>query len=123
MSIYCSYWDIGWDHDDKCKRIRKVRGGGFVQNDEKPCTCGSCPIEYRGSHILPTENDRRDGSLGISAIPDHITNYDADLLPWKPFLRVHLNDGTVIIDRQQAEKFSAALNKWLEDSQRTSEGQ
>jgi len=115
MSIYCSYWGAGDEHSDKCKRIRKVRGG-FVQDDSKPCTCGSCPIEYMGSHVLPKENDRRDGNIGISAIPDHITDENLDFMPWKPFLRVHINSATVVITREQTEKLFRALAGWLEDS-------
>ena len=117
MSIYCSYWGLGDEHEQTCKRIKKVRGG-FKQDDSKPCTCGSCPIEYKGSHILPTENDRKDGYFGISAIPDHITNRDGDFLPWKPFLRVHVNQATVIITRAQAEKLREELTRWLSDSKK-----
>ena len=116
MSIYYSYWDLGSEHGPKCKRVRKMRGG-FTQDDNKPCTCGSCPIEFMGSHILPTENDRRNGILGISAIPDHITNPKADNFPWKPYLRVHINDATVVITRVQAAKFIEALTHWFIDSE------
>jgi hypothetical protein len=121
MSIYCSMFEIGNQHLPRCKRMKKLGRGGYSQDDSKPCTCGSCPIRYQGSHVLPSNKAERSGEIGISCIPPHITRNGRDnrgserLHPW---LRVHLFAGlpsdTVILTKKQVEKFRDALNEWLE---------
>jgi hypothetical protein len=94
MSIYCSYWDIGPD------RPKKER-----------------PIIYAGSNVRPMKVAPRGGEFGISAIPDYITNRARDVIPWKPFLRVHVNNATVVLTRAQVEECAKAIARWLEDAQ------
>lgn len=123
MSVYCSIFDFGCEHDPRCKRMRKIRKNVYECDDSKPCTCGSSPIRYLGSHILPTNNDRRDGDFGIAAIPSHITRDGRDDKPengkWYPWLRVHLSNAhqdSLVLTRDQVEKLRNALNNWLERS-------
>jgi hypothetical protein len=52
MSIYCSTFDLGIERLPKCKRIRKIRRNVYEQDESKPCTCGSCPIEYQGRILI-----------------------------------------------------------------------
>lgn len=117
MSIYCSIFDFGFEHSRRCKRIKKTGRKQYEQDDSKPCTCGSCPIEYQGSHILPSNRDNRKGDFGIAAIPGHITRNGRTRLKdddWYPWLRVHLEQETVILTAKQVEQFRDALNDWLE---------
>lgn len=120
MSIYCSIFDFGFEHSPRCKRIKKIRPKEYEQDDSKPCTCGSCPIEYLGSHIFPTARDNRDGCFGLAAIPSHITRDGKDDRPegkWHPWLRVSLREkDTAILTRKQVEKLRDALTGWLERS-------
>lgn len=123
MSIYCSYFGFGDEHSPKCERITKTGRKEYTQDDSKPCTCGSAPVIYQGSHVLPSRKDKRDGLFGFAAIPPHITRNGRDDKPedgkWYPWLRFHLSGGnkdTVILDRKQVQKLHAALGGWLESS-------
>jgi hypothetical protein len=61
----------------------------------RACTCLCGPIAYRGSHIVPSEQDERGGSLTMATIAGFITRDGRDDGPededavW-PFLRVSL---------------------------------
>ena len=96
MSIYCS--DLTFDGDEGTKR----------------------PIIYQGSHILPSNKDKRGGEFGVSAIPSHITRDGRDNKPegqWHPWLRVHLRadtGNTIVLTSKQVEALRDALNRWLE---------
>jgi len=120
VSIYCSIFDFGCDHLPRCKRIRKVRRGVYEQDNSKPCTCGSAPIEYQHSGVLPSDKDKRGGIFGLAAIPDHITRDGRDDRPengkWYPWLRVSMFEAedSVILTRKQVEKLRDALDEWLE---------
>ena len=122
MSIYCSIFDFGFDHSTRCKRVRKVGRKEYEQDDSKPCTCGSSPLEYQGSHVLPSKKDKRGGVIGIAAIPGHIKRpgrkaVSDDMHPYHPWLRLSLDDAhqnAVILTRKQVEKLRDALNTWLE---------
>lgn len=117
MSIYCSIFGFGDEHGRKCRRIKKVSNGVYEQDDSKPCTCESCPIEYQGSHVFPSKSDKHDGDFGFAAIPYHITRDGRDNRPekgeWAPWLRVHMNRETVVITKKQAKEFRDALTDWL----------
>jgi hypothetical protein len=124
MSIYCSIFGFGEDHLPRCARIKKIRKGCYERDDSKRCTCGSCPVRYRGSHVLPSNSDERGGGFGIAAIPDHITRNGRDDRPekgkWRPWLRVHLHGGyqeSVILTKKQAGELRDALSQWLESSE------
>ena len=60
MSIYQSIFGLGDEHKPRCLRIKKIEVGVYQQDDSKPCTCGSCPLKYEGSHILPSQLSKRE---------------------------------------------------------------
>jgi hypothetical protein len=120
VSIYCSFFDLGADHSTRCKRLRKIRHKVYEQDDSKPCTCGSSPIQFQHSGVLPSAKDKRGGIFGLAYIPSHITRNGRDDRPEDgkpyPWLRVSLFEGyqdTVILSRAQTEKLRDALNDWL----------
>lgn len=123
MSIYCSTFDFGFDHSTRCKRVRKTGKNMYEQDNSKPCTCGSSPIKYQHSAVLPSAKDERGGVFGLAAIPSHITRDGRDDRPengkWYPWLRVSMfeAENTIILTRKQVEKLRDALNLWLENSQ------
>jgi hypothetical protein len=121
MSIYCSIFDFGYDHSTRCKRIRRVRPSEYEQDDSQPCTCGGSPIAYQGSNVLPSDGDKRDGLLGLAAIPSHITRDGRDDKPeggaWYPWLRVGLSAGrnnTILLTSEQVRELRDALDLWLD---------
>lgn len=129
MSIYCTTFDVGADHSNKCARVRKIRRNVYQQDDSKPCTCGASPLRYQGSHILPSDTDERGGVLMLGAIPPHITRYGRDDAPedgrWYPWLRVSLFAGendSVLLTRNQVEKLRDALNEWLNKTRPSGKG-
>lgn len=81
------------------------------------------PWVYLGSHILPTEDDPRDGVIGLAEIPSHITrdgrdDQPEDGTPW-PWLRMHLTtpgDPCVLIDPAQARHLAEALHAWADQA-------
>ncbi len=113
MSIYCSFGMFGDDD------------GG---DDYPP------PLIYRESHVLPSSDDPRGGTLDLAYIPGFITrdgrDIDGELDPdcenegvW-PFLRVSLCPGvtaatvdypqdTVVLDRDQVAALRDELSDWL----------
>lgn len=120
MSIYCSIFDLGFEHETNCRRISNTSKGYYLQDDSKVCTCGSCPIKYAGSTVFPSDKDLRFGSLDLGAIPPHITRDGKDDgdddKGWHPFLRVGVDDATCVLDRKQVEKLRDAIDKWLSDA-------
>lgn len=114
MSIYASGFSIGdnWDEDPE-----------------------PAPLIYLGSHILPTPDSPRGGSLHCSHIPDHITRgtpgepgYEGDGL--KDYMRVGVSEqqrpnlnqypgsGDVLLDREQVLRLRDYLTWWLEAEKR-----
>lgn len=116
MSIYSSIFDIGDEHKNICRRMKRLRRGVYEYDDDKPCSCGSAPIEYEGSHILPSLKDKRAGVLGFAAIRGHITRDGRDngKKEFWPYLRFHLNALSLVITRHQAIKLRDALTEWLD---------
>lgn len=101
MSIYASIEGIG-DHGD-------------------PEHLGA-PWTYQGSHIPPRDDHPRDGSVGLAAIPSHITadgrdDQPADGPPW-PWLRLSVqvagDDPTVLLDVAQARFLASQLAVWAD---------
>jgi hypothetical protein len=123
MSIYCTTFDLGLEHSKRCERIRRVGKKIYEQDDSKPCTCGSTPIRYRGSHIFPSDSDERAGGLDLGAIPRHLTRNGRDNGPecgWHKWLRVSMHDGdnhgAAVLTLKQVEKLRDALNAWIENA-------
>lgn len=77
------------------------------------------PIAYAGSHVLPTDDDERGGALDLAAIPGHVqlrgrpALSDGEDWPYHPWLRVSVNEQTVVLDRDQAVALAAELHRWL----------
>lgn len=81
------------------------------------------PWTYQGSHIPPREDGPRGGSVGLAAIPSHITadgrdDQPSDGAPW-PWLRFSLqdlssDDPTVLLDLEQARFLAAQLTTWAD---------
>lgn len=111
------------DHEENC-------GGWFKEDDlwtfTGPCDCGQpdSPLVYQGSHVMPSEDDKRGGYLDIALIPGHVRVYrddpgassEADDLPPEPYLRFGVNEGTVILTRHNVEQIHETLTWWLEET-------
>ena len=83
------------------------------------------PWLYQGSHLLPTEDDPRGGSVGLAEIPGHITrdhrdNQPDDDRPW-PWLRLSIDtqpdDPAVVINPAQARHLAGQLTAWADDTE------
>ncbi len=116
MSIYCSIFEIGWAHKRGCP-------GYFAGT--APCTCRSSPLIYQGSHVLPSDRDKRAGEVGFSAIRGHVTKRGRKKLKsedsWHPWIRFHLDTkevrGSVVLTKKQVEKLRDALTKYLDNTE------
>lgn len=103
MSIYCSF--------------------GFFSDDPED---HPAPIIYQGSHVLPSDDDPRGGSIDLGLIPSFISRdgYDEakeDEEP-RPWLRVSLRadpstyggyEDTVILDASQVRSLIQELGSWF----------
>ena len=144
MSIYCSTFSIdASDHEVGCERLVRMKRGqqaprakdglarfvivgdkDYAVDDSRQCTCGSGPIVYKHSGVLPADSDPRGGCLSLGAIPGRIDDstrqaISDDFQPWWPWLRVSIwgakeNDPTVLLTRSHVESLRDALNSWLE---------
>jgi hypothetical protein len=77
----------------------------------------TAPIAYHGSHLFPSPL-LRDGSVDLALIPGFISpdrpDYeDEDDPPPHPFVRLSVNQETVVLDRSQVLKAYHALGDWL----------
>ncbi len=94
MSIYATWLYFAADH-------------GQDESEGQP------PIRYRGSHILPTDDDERAGVFSICVIPNHIDNRESGgagpgLHDWIRIGVVEDDNGfgpsaSVLLDRAQVE--------------------
>lgn len=92
MSIFCTW--LSFDDDD------------------------TPPIRYQGSVILPSRADPRGGYLDVSAIPSHIVSgkrHGPEGKAPRPWLRMGVNDSTVILDRGHVRRLHATLGEWLKE--------
>lgn len=118
MSIFASLnAPSDGEHEDDCAQW--VKRGDCWEIGERPCDCGQprAPFVYQGSHALPSDADERGGDVDIALIPSHITRDGRDDRseaegPW-PYLRLGVNEGTVILDRSHVEQIVAELTWWL----------
>lgn len=78
------------------------------------------PWLYRGSHLLPTVDDPRGGSISLALIPAHITptlddaDEDGPPLPW---LRVSTDAPDTLINPAQARHLADQLTYWADQAQ------
>lgn len=86
--------------------------------DERPG-----PVAYRQSHVIPSADDPRKGSLHTAHVPGFLTRDgyddagDGEDRPWWPFLRLSLatdvpGEDTVILDVTQVDALIADLVEW-----------
>lgn len=136
MSIYGTWLSLGDDeHEDGCAIWVEVEPGCF-EHSGKPCDCGipRSPIVYEGSHVLPSDDDRRGGSLDVAGIPDFVTRDGRDNAQGeglKDWLRLSVGalpsleryDGkpyvagghaTVVLTRSHVEELRDTLTAWLD---------
>ncbi|HJS83719.1 MAG TPA: hypothetical protein VJ742_12895 [Nitrososphaera sp.] len=70
------------------------------------------PWVYEGSHVLPTENSPRGGWIEVGAIPDHIEREGES--PPHDWLRLGVNNETIVLNRGQVEGLRETLTSWLD---------
>lgn len=141
MSIYASSFDLDADdHDTDCARwvlcecpddhaphtgrISYANDGRhYPYDDTIPCSCGTGPLRYQGSHVLPSEADPHGGTIHASHIPGFITrdgrclSTDDEDYPVWPYLRVGVGDdeasAMVVLTRARVEELRDYLAGWL----------
>ena len=138
MSIYASLAAPCDDHSVKCDvYVEDPPGSRCYEFTDAPCTCGlkAAPIVYEGSHVLPSDDDRREGSIDLALIPGHIEREGrpavSEWSPPHPWLRLGIytassreqyegkpyvsgGHATVVLDRRQVEQVRDTLTEWLE---------
>lgn len=130
MSIYATWLSIsGDDHEEGCAIYREVERGVFELSGDA-CDCGlpRAPIIYKGSHVLPSNDDARGGSLDVAGIPEHVRRdgrSDAPEGALKDWVRLSVYEdretpergvgvATVVLTREQVERLRGTLTAWLE---------
>lgn len=124
MSIYGSLpAPCDDEHADDCGAWDK--SDGVWSLSKRPCTCGQpdAPLVYQGSHVLPSDDDKRGGWVDIACIgahvrfwrenPDASTDDEPDWPNVEPFLRFGVNSETVVLTQRNVEQIAATLNEWL----------
>lgn len=132
MSIYCSFGYLDGEHGDDCSIWEQEPGqepGCFAPTGTCDCGLPLQPFVYQGSHVLPGDDDRRGGYIGLADIPDHIER-DGRTPPFD-FLRVDManvpsdtrfkgreyvegGSSVIVLNRPQVEALRDSLNSWLE---------
>jgi hypothetical protein len=133
VSVY-STW-LNFEHPDQIAADLAEAGitYGVIGDDTPEREIGS-PYVYLGSHIRPTADLPRGGSLEVGAVPNHC-HPDADWgvtdtgdEKWRvEFLRIGVHedpatyrhednhgDATVVLDRRQVQKLRNCLTRWLD---------
>jgi hypothetical protein len=122
MSVWGTWLTI--EHPDDWIAALEAEGirAGVIGDDSGERELGS-PIIYQGSHVVPSDDDARGGSVGVAAINGWVTRDGRDDGPdedgvW-PYLRLSVDErdaegGTVILDRAQVTELAATLNEWIE---------
>ncbi|OLT13040.1 hypothetical protein BJF79_03835 [Actinomadura sp. CNU-125] len=152
MSIYATWLAIDDDgHSERCAVYEEMPPGqgwaegaamavGFgepvyFRRTDEPCDCGNQPpLIYQGSHVNPSEKDRRGGSLGIAAIPNHChpSVRGTPTLDGPPveYLRLTAEEdpatygdttpglAQLVLDRAQVERLRDTLTTWLTTKER-----
>jgi len=134
MSIYGTWFTIDADHHDlpNCDLCHEASPDCWDFTD-KPCSCDAikkAPTVYRGSHVLPSKDDRHGGHLEVASIPNHITREGRPeglhdwLRLWVSCEAVTKDEGSeheagdavVLLDRPQVENLRDVLTAWLNRS-------
>lgn len=109
------------DHEDGCAiYVEDPPGSGCYEFSGKPCDCGQpdAPLVYQGSHVLPSDTDKRGGVVDIAFIASHVTrdgrdDRPEDETPW-PYLRLGVNEGIVVLTVRNVQQIHASLTEWLD---------
>lgn len=114
MSIYATWLSLAhWN----------VPPEGWVDLDEPPGPLP--PIVYQGSHILPSNDDDRDGYVMLCAIPGFVERRGRPPLDNSeegedrvhPWLRLSVGptngQDCVVLDREQVRAVVHTLGEWL----------
>lgn len=76
------------------------------------------PYVYQGSHVLPSEDDRRDGVVQLAEVPSHITRDGRDDQPEDgtpyPWLRLSVNQADVVLHARQVREAYEVMGAWLQ---------
>lgn len=103
VSIYATWlmFDDVWDADDEDSAL----GPPFV---------------YYGSHVFPTVENQRAGELEIGAIPGYVDSPSRGVTALEdedkchPWLRLGVNEATVILTPEHVRRMRDVLSEWLE---------
>jgi hypothetical protein len=138
MSIYATWLSLSADdHEDGCAvYVEDPPGSHCFEFSGKPCDCGTprAPLVYEGSHVLPSNADRRGGCIDVAGIPDFIERDgrdDAKGSGLKDWLRLSVmneestlqyegksyvrgGDAAVVLDRRGVEELRDTLTAWLD---------
>lgn len=145
MSIYGTWLSIEDERQVAASLESHGINHGVVDDDgevedlnDLPPEMLDAPIVYEGSHVLPSDSDRRGGAVEVAAIPNHIERHDRPELPdgtLKDWLRLSVHsldsncisesrdgkppyvkggDSTVVLTRPQVERLRETLTAWLE---------
>lgn len=134
MSVYATILSIQHPEEMDAKLAEVGIGSYHGSALDHERRLGS-PRPYRGSHILPAENDERRGQVEVGAIPLHvrqgregIPEEERDMETMLPYLRLtasprtlpDFEQETVVLDREQVTELRDALSRWLREA--TAEG-
>jgi hypothetical protein len=123
MSIYCTILSI--EDERQTQQALNAAGIGyhhFADGEEVEDLNDladenlDAPIIYQGSHVLPSDDDSRGGQVHLASIPDHITRDGRDDAPEgskKQFLRLSVNDATIVLTKRQAQRLHDSIGEWL----------
>ena len=128
MSIYASLEAPSELHHDPDCEVWEQLGDGtrtlqLAPRPARPCSCtrAMVPLVYEGSHVLPSEGDPRGGWVELSSIPGYIRRDGREAPPEDrqpyPFLRVGVNEATVVLTRDQVALVHKTLAAWLRATQ------
>lgn len=141
MSVWASA--VGWtddEHADQCAGWRECGCGDWPGEHHTPPVliepdgahyeltggydCRAGPLACHGSHVLPSDDGARAGWVDVAEIPGHVSQGDRGPLDapegsvW-PWLRLSVNEATVVLDRGQVGELAGYLGRWLERSDTT----
>lgn len=118
MSIWATWLMI--EHPDQWIGELEAAGiqAGVIGDDSDERALGS-PYVYEASHVLPEPDGERGGHIDVAALSRFVRYYrehprgkdEPDGV--EPWLRLGVNDATVILDASQVRALHATLAEWL----------
>lgn len=134
VSIYATWLTIGDERQWVAAMAANGINAGVIRDGDPAPADLDAPIVYQGSHILPSDDDRRGGGIDVAVIPDHITRDGRDDAPegaLKDWLRLSVDSedsdtqhegktyvpggrAVVVLTPWQVERLRDTLTEWLE---------